>query len=79
MVTNVQEEEDVIKEYFYRGFEYEEIIEFLSKNHSITMSIETLKRCLKQYSFQQKNADYDIDLVGEKISYCRLPTHVAYA
>ena len=66
-MADAQEEENIIKEYFNRGFKYEEIIEFLSKNHSITMSIATLKRRLKQYGLQRKNADYDIDLVREEI------------
>ena len=67
MMADAQEEENIIKEYFNGGFKYEEIIEFLSKNHSITMSITTLKRRLKQYGLQRKNADYDIDLVREEI------------
>ena len=67
MMADAQEEENIIKEYFNRGFKYEEIIELLSKNHSITMSIATLKRRLKHYGLQRKNADYDIDLVREEI------------
>ena len=66
-MADAQEEENIIKEYFNRGFKYEEIIEFLSKNHSIKMGITTLKRRLKQYGLQRKNADYDIDLVREEI------------
>ena len=68
-MADAQEEEfeNIIKEYFNRGFKYEEIIEFLSKNHSMTMRRVTLKRRLKQYGLQQKNADYDIDLVREEI------------
>ena len=66
-MADAQEEENIIKEYFNRGFKNEEIIEFLSKNHSVTMSIATLKRRLKQYGLQRKNADYDIDLVREEI------------
>ena len=67
MMAEAQEEENIIKEYFNTSFKYEEIIEFLSKNHSITTSIVTVKRCLKQYSLQQKIAEYDIDLVREEI------------
>ena len=63
MMADAQEEENIIKKCFNRGFKYEEIIEFLSKNHSITINIATIKRRLKQYGLQRKNADYDIDLV----------------
>ena len=66
-MADSQQEENLIKEYFNRGFIYEEIIEFLNKHHSITISIATLKRRLKQYGLQRKNADYDIDVVREKL------------
>ena len=63
----VQEEENLIKEYFNKGFKYDEIIELLSKNHAVKMSIATLKRRIKLYSLQRKNVNYEINVVGEKI------------
>ncbi|CAB4041048.1 RNA-directed DNA polymerase from mobile element jockey, partial [Paramuricea clavata] len=66
-MADAQQEENLIKEYFSKGFEYKEIIEFLTKNHSINMSIATLKRRIKVYGLQRKNADYDIDVITEKI------------
>ncbi len=41
-------EEGVIKEYFYKGFEYNEILSILSKNHDISVSLSGLKRRLKR-------------------------------
>ena len=66
-MADAQQEENFIKEYFSKGFKYKEIIEFLTKNHSINMSIATLKRRIKLYGLQRKNADYDIDVITEKI------------
>ena len=66
-MADAQQEENLIKEYFSKGFKYKEIIEFLTKNHSINMSIATLKRRIKLYGLQRKNADYDIDVITEKI------------
>ena len=67
VMADVQEEQRLIKEYFNKGFTYEEIVEFLSKNHSLQMSIATLKRRIKQYGLQRRNIDYDVNVVREKI------------
>jgi hypothetical protein len=32
-MADAQQEENLIKEYFSKGFKYKEIIEFLTKNH----------------------------------------------
>ena len=66
-MAGAQEEENLIKEYFSKGFKYDEIIELLSKNHSVKMSIATLKRRIKRYGLQRKNVDYEINVVREKI------------
>ena len=47
---NVSQEEELIRSYFYGGFKYDEIREFLEKNHDINMSIATLKRRVKAYN-----------------------------
>ncbi len=62
-MAGVQDEERLIKEYFNKGFMYDEIVEFLSKNHSLRMSIATLKRRIKQCGLQRKNIKYDINVV----------------
>ena len=40
-------EESLLRYYFFRGFEYKEIILLLPKNHNIEMSLNTLKRRIK--------------------------------
>ena len=42
-------EESIIRYYFFRGFEYKEIILLLLKNYNIEMSLSTLKRRIKGY------------------------------
>ena len=63
LLPDDHEEEEVIAYYFYRGFQYEEIVMFLEKHHGITMSMRTLKRRLKSYGLQRRKPEYDIDLV----------------
>ena len=48
------DEEAVIKYYFNRGFEYQEIILFLVKNYD-SISYSTLLRKLKQYGLSRRN------------------------
>ena len=52
-------EEGLIRYYFYRGFEYKEIVLYLSKNHGIHMSISTFKQ-VKRYSLRRQLPDYNI-------------------
>lgn len=49
------DEEAVIKYYFNRGFEYQEIILFLAKNHDYSISYSSLLRKLKQYGLSRRN------------------------
>ena len=51
------DEETVIKYYFNRGFEYQEIILFLAKNHNHSISYSSLLRKLKQYGLSRRNLD----------------------
>ena len=60
-------EEELIRDYFSKGFKYDEIREFLDKEHGITMGIATLKRRVKVYGLKRENPDYDIRVVREKI------------
>ena len=61
------DEKEIIRFYFYRGFHYEEILNFLRKFHDHEMSLSTLKRRIKRYGLQRKNSDYDIDAVRDAI------------
>ena len=45
-----EDESDLIKSYFFQGFEYKDILRFLS--HGISMSKTTLKRRLKECRIQ---------------------------
>ena len=62
-----EDEEGLIRYYFFKGFEYKEIRLFLFKNHGIEMSLSTLKRRIKQYGLRRQRPDYDIDDVRESI------------
>ena len=44
-----QDEEEILKYYFYRGFSYQEILCFLSDRHQCQISYSTLLRKLKKY------------------------------
>lgn len=43
------DDEGLLRHYFFRGFKYEEIRMFLMKYHDIEMSFRTLKRQIKMY------------------------------
>ena len=55
-------EESFIRYYFFRGFEYKEIILLLLKNHGIEMSLRTLKRRIKSYGLRRQQLEYNSDL-----------------
>ena len=61
------DEEGLIRYYFFRGFEYEEILMFLEKHHDVKMSIRTLKRRIKSYGLRRRQPDYDLDSVHAAI------------
>ena len=46
---NEEDEDDLIKSYFFQGFEYKDILRFLSQYHGISISNSTLQRRLKSY------------------------------
>ena len=58
-------EREIIKSYFYSGFEYESILQFLSKFHGIKMSMSTLKQWLKIVGLQTKNQEVNMNEVTE--------------
>ena len=59
--TAEDNEEGLIRHYFFRGFEYEEVRVFLMKHHRIEMSLSTLKRRIKTYNLRRHLPDYDVD------------------
>ena len=64
---DVQREEETIREYFKKGFTYDEILALLDKYHGIRMSIATLKRLIKEYRLKRRNVRYDLNSVRNKI------------
>ena len=56
-----EDENDLIKSYFFQGFEYKDILRFLS--HGISKSKSTLQRRLKCYNVSRKCAEYSTDAV----------------
>ena len=63
------DEESVIKYYFSRGFEYQEILHFLHKNHDHHISYSTLLRRLKQYGISRRNPNtlHQMDDVRKRV------------
>ena len=59
--------EVLIKYYFHRGFEYNDIIEFLTTYHNIDISERTLHRRLRIYGLSRKNPQYDMNAVTDEI------------
>ena len=66
---NVHEnrEDELIKYYFFKGYEYTDILRFLADFHDIRMSKSTLQRRLKSYGVSRRNAQYDIDAAVNEI------------
>ena len=58
-------EREIIESYFYSGFEYESILQFLSKFHAIKMSMCTLKRRLKMFGLQRNHQEVNMNEVTE--------------
>ena len=52
-------ENELIQFYFLKGFEYNEILLFMSKYHGIEMSLRTLKRRLRSFALKRRNAVID--------------------
>ena len=47
--SNSEDERSLIEYYFARGFQYDSIVDFLSKRHGISMSERTLRSSLNAY------------------------------
>ena len=68
---NVEEEDDIeeilIKYYFYRGYQYQDILDFLATYHNIEISERTLHRRLRMYGLSRRNSEYDINAIIEEV------------
>ena len=60
-------EESIIRYYFFRGFEYKEILLLLLKKYNIRMSLSTLKQRIKGYGLRRQRPEYNIDEVRASI------------
>ena len=58
-------EHEIIESCFYSGFEYESILQFLSKFHAIKMSMSTLKQRLKMFGLQRNHQEVNMNEVME--------------
>ena len=65
--NEIEDDESLIKYYFFRGLSYNEIRLFLFENHGKQMNISTLKRRIDSYGLRQRQPDYDLQLVQEEI------------
>jgi len=69
---NVDEDEDdteevLIKYYFYREYQYKDILDFLATYHNIEISERTLHRRLRMYGLSRKNPQYDVNAIIEEV------------
>ena len=62
-------EKEVIEGYFYSGFSYETIINFLSKYNGIVISMSTLKRRLSLHNLKRNTMDIDLSDVEGMIRH----------
>ena len=62
------DEEEAIRYYFFRRYEYNTILDFLDKYHDIKMSKRTLLNRLKQYGLTRRNCDINEAVLLQHIS-----------
>ena len=68
------DEKELITFYFNRGFSYNEIIQFLAKQHNFSISYRTLCRRLKSYGLhrqginEQANSEDILEIVRRRIT-----------
>ena len=60
-------EEVLIKYYFYRGYQYKDILDFLATYHNIEISERTLHRRLRIHGLSRRNPEYDVDTIITEI------------
>lgn len=68
--SNSEDERSLIEYYFARGFQYDSIVDFLSKRHGISMSEPTLRSRLNAYGLRRSpafNAHEIREIIREKL------------
>ena len=60
-------EEELIKQYFQRGYENKVIVDFLHFQHGIHVSLITLKRRLQDYGLRRRGVNIDENQLRELI------------
>ena len=66
---DVDSQKNIIETYFLAGFEYDTIVSFLEKFHSIHISLLTLKQRLRDYGLKRRNS---ADLNQRRIGWSKL-------
>ena len=61
--------DDLLKVYFHRGYQYQEIVNLLSKFHRISVSVRSLKRRLQDLDLKRRGKNIDIDIVKETVRH----------
>lgn len=56
----IDDEQSVIKYYFYQEYTYQSIVKLLDKQHDIQISEQTLKYHLQNYSLRMRLPTYDL-------------------
>lgn len=51
--------DNIIEEYFYRGYRYRDIVGLLAKHHGVQIHVRTLKRKLKELGLKRRETDFD--------------------
>ena len=61
MADDSQELRDLIENYFYLGYKYDQIVLFLDKYNGIKICTRTLKRKLKDYGLKRRGNDDQVN------------------
>lgn len=54
-----EDERILLESLFYKGYEYQEILQILRTQHGIELSLSTLKRKLKDYNLSRNKVEFD--------------------
>ena len=60
---------NILKYYFYHGYEYNTIIDFITKYDGISMSLRSLQNRFKQLGLRRKHVDFDENEVRAQIQH----------
>ena len=63
----MDDEREVIHNYFNLGYESEVILQFLAEYHGIRISLSTLKRRLRDYGLKRRGNDVNVDQLRDII------------